>query len=68
MTRILFLSSFFLFCGNVGATETISRNTIGGEVIKDFQSSESLTTINEELRLLREVVKDLDQRLKAGSL
>ena len=69
MTRILFLISFFLMsCGSAMATETISRNPIGGEVIKDFKSSESLTTINEELRLLRQVVKDLDQRLKAGSL
>ena len=48
--------------------ETISEKQQGGEVIKDFKSNDSLNTINEEIRLLRKVVDDLNQRLKAGGL
>ena len=69
MIRTLFLISLFLSFFPVSqATETISESPMGGEVIKDFKSNDSLNTINEENRQLRKIVADLDQRLKAGGL
>jgi hypothetical protein len=55
-------------CPSVKATETISENPVGGELIRDLKSNDSLNTINEENRQLRKIVADLDQRLKAAGL
>jgi hypothetical protein len=69
MKQTLFLISFFLaFCPILKATETISESPMGGEMIRDLKSNDSLNTINEENRQLRKIVADLDQRLKAGGL